>query len=291
MTDLPDFTKFDPLNRIKAMMGVAPDHLGAFTGVVVEGILTADEQEKLRSGGGIDVSLDDLVILPDGTISYKNSRVLLHIRDVHQYGRNEDDPRYHVQNCKVLQHMWASGRARRYVVATEPDGHFDLNIFANGRRVSKTKRLDVCQVCLDGLSFDGFSLQMGQSIRTSYVRAFTPQHFFDLYPQSLHTNVPEFDSDTAPLDNYTADWPEVSRRARSAVGWCCQRCRGDFSAMDRRLFLDVHHLGPKYDNRKEMLKVLCLRCHSDEPGHSHMRSGPRFATFMRTIKTLSDAAM
>jgi hypothetical protein len=48
--------------------------------------LTALELERLTSQDGLDISLDDLKVLEDGTLAYKDSRVLLYIRDVPIYG-------------------------------------------------------------------------------------------------------------------------------------------------------------------------------------------------------------
>ena len=43
-------------------------------------ILSEDELSKL-AGIGLDISINDVTVLEDGTLSYKNARTVLYIRD------------------------------------------------------------------------------------------------------------------------------------------------------------------------------------------------------------------
>ena len=97
---LPDFFNFEPLNLIKEKMGVPRNVYGVLTVLIDPGRLTEEELKKLTSSDGIDISPDELSILPDGTLAYKNSRVLLYIRDMERY-----EPRFHLANCSTLQEM------------------------------------------------------------------------------------------------------------------------------------------------------------------------------------------
>ncbi len=153
---LPEFKKFPPFLRLKWQMGLAHSAEGTIVIEKPRHILTSEELDVLISGEGIDVSFDEITILSDGTFGYKDSRVLVYIRDVIKYGnrRKEHDPRYHVMNCITLQTMRANGRFQRYVVAAELSGKFKINIIEGGRVIrSEKKRLLVCQNCLDGLGF------------------------------------------------------------------------------------------------------------------------------------------
>jgi len=80
---LPDFFEFEPLNQVKRQMGMRDDDYA--------GRLTPPELESLFKEG-IDVELKDVTILPDGTLAYKDSRVLLYIKDVHINGHREWEP-------------------------------------------------------------------------------------------------------------------------------------------------------------------------------------------------------
>lgn len=74
---LPNFYEFQPLNDLKEKMGIDRNIIGTLTVVVEPGRLTELELEKLASSSGLDISIDDLRVLEDGTLAYKNSRVLL----------------------------------------------------------------------------------------------------------------------------------------------------------------------------------------------------------------------
>src|SRR3954463_3777323 len=113
---LPDFTKFEPLNGLKGRMSIPRDVYGSFSLSIDRNHLTIAELDLLTSGEGIDVSFDELTILPDGTLAYKDSRVLLYIRDIHVYGGRDGEPRYHLSNCTTLRDMTEKGRFERYIV-------------------------------------------------------------------------------------------------------------------------------------------------------------------------------
>jgi hypothetical protein len=282
MMKLPDFFEFEPLNRLRGRMGIARDVYGSFSTSVDPGRLTRDELDLLTSGEGIDVRFEELTVLSDGTLAYKDSRVLLYIRDVHVYGDRDREPRYHLSNCKTLQEMNAKRKFDRYVIATEVKGIFKLNIISNGNKRSERRKLPVCQNCLSSLRFDGFDLQkMARTTRQRIVNDFTPDRFFDLYPRSLHVKKPSYDAITAPVNVYTEDWPEVSNRVRSERGWKCEKCHRLLNGRLQK-YLHVHHEnGQRWDNRRTNLRVLCIGCHAEEPDHHHLKNDPNYAHYMR----------
>jgi hypothetical protein len=280
---LPDFVSFEPLNNLRRRMGIPDDVFGDFS---IEGTthrLTADELDRLTSGEGIDVSFDELTVLPDGTLAYKDSRVLLYIRDVHIHGDPDREPRYHVSNCTTLEQMRRSGRFDRYVIATEANGVFKINLIGDAGLRSERRRLSVCQNCLSGLGFDGFDPQWPRSRRREFVGAFAPERFFAFYPQSLHRQRPAFDADTAPINDYTPDFDEVSKRLKEALGWQCQNagCRRVLDGSLRQYLHTHHRNGDRSDNRRANLKVLCIGCHAEEPLHHHLKRTPQYAAYVR----------
>ena len=69
--------------------------------------------------------------------------------------------------------------------------------------------------------------------------------------------------------NYPKDWTNVSLDRRDESRWRCENCGNDFSTMHH--LLHTHHCdGDKSNNSRENLRVVCVRCHSDYPGHNHM---------------------
>jgi hypothetical protein len=185
---LPDFFKFEPLNKLKERMGIAADVYGPFTPNIEPARLieierlTETERNHLDSGEGIDVSFDELTILEDGTLAYKDTRVLLYIRDWHIIEGQLRERRYHVSNCTTLQQMTENGRFDRYVIAAEVTGVFKVNIISDGNCKPERRRLSVCQYCLDSLAFDGFSFQWPRKKKGDFVGKFTPDRFFRSIP-------------------------------------------------------------------------------------------------------------
>lgn len=282
---LPNFLQWPELNALREQMGA--HRLGTFRLVPDPNRLTEAELKQLVQGG-IDVSVDEVRVLPDGTLAYKDSRVLVYIRDVTIYKRARSArvyelPRFHLANCDTLQQMRLDNRYERYVVATPQNGLFAINFIQNGRAIrSSAERLRVCQNCLHMLAFDGFQRNMPKAVREERVAQFKLEGFFEKYPRALIFRTPTHRADSGPLNVYPTDFDERSTRTREERGWCCQRC--GFIAGDPALrrYLHVHHVnGLKYDNRPENLLVLCLGCHADEPHHSHMKSLPEYEAFIR----------
>lgn len=278
---LPNFKKSAALNRLKMKMGISADHYGSFASSST--YISSNERALLESGEGIEVSLDQLRILDDQTLAYKNSRVLLYIRDVTHYSESWSDnlPRYHLANCATLQEMASAGRSSRYVIATETTGEFLLN-FLGGRSVrTERKKLNVCQRCLDKTKFPGWNSSEATSMRLAFVKKFTPGRFFELFPKSLHTQKPKYTAHDAPLNVYTPDFSDISTTLRSQSGWECADCKVKIRKSEHRKFLQTHHKnGARYDNRPENLEVLCMACHASRPHHSHMKSDPRYREFL-----------
>jgi len=278
---LPDFFEFKPLNSIKAKMGIPQNVYGNLTVSIDPARLTRLELEKLASQDGLDISLDELTTLPDGTLAYKDSRVILYIRDVTIMSGRETQPRFHLANCQTLRQMRENNRFERYVVKAEMSKNFSLNIIRDKNIEPQLCQLDVCQNCLDMLTFDGFKMAWQQEERHRAVRQFEVNHFFEKYPKSLHTTHPKNTSITAPLNTYAGYFKKTSLDLRNKLGWICQHCKADFSAPSERKWLHVHHKnGLKHDNDRSNLVVLCISCHAEQPFHGHMRNSPSYKKFI-----------
>jgi cytochrome c553 len=293
---LPDFLDWSSLNGLRSRMGAT--QLGNLRLTVDPNRLTEAELERLVHGG-LDVSsIDDVRVLQDGTLAYKDSRVLVYIRDVAQYKVLKGEgvrglPRFHLANCDTLQMMRAEKRYERYVVAARQDGFFEVNFIENDKpKRSSAERLRVCQNCLGTLAFDGFRRDMTREQRESRVTAFRLEAFFSAYPRALFLQTPAHQSDSAPLNVYPDDFAELSRRTKVARGWRCESpgCHVDLSAAGHQRFLHLHHVnGQKYDSRPENLVLLCIGCHGDEPMHSHMKAMPEYREFQALKHSLPRA--
>jgi hypothetical protein len=284
---LPNFLSDPQFNELRRQMGATS--LGDLTLERGSERLTIAELEKLVSGG-IDIqSLDEVRVLPDGTLAYKDRRVLLYIRDVSNYGRRaagtEDLPKFHVSNCKTLREMRAKRRFNRYVVATRDDGKFQINLMQDRAAVrTSIEDLRVCQYCLGEIRYENFSYDLSSAVRKKIVSAFTVKRFFELWPVAPIDGTGLNSDATAPLNDYSGDFGLHASAAKERAGYRCAECTRDLSPKHLRQFLHAHHEnGLKYDNRAENLRVLCIRCHSDQPDHGHMRGLPQYKAFLKHV--------
>lgn len=273
---LPDFLLNGYLNGLRAEMG-AP-LCSAFRAQQPYKLIELPVVERLRDEG-VDVEFEEIKRLPDGTMEYRGYRVLLYIRDVANYGGGAALPKYHLTHCAALARMQSEGRFMRYVVANRDDGKFLVNLTSQGN-TSDVKPLDVCQFCLGNLNWKGFTSLASREKRLQAVGQFDLSEFFAQYPRDLVSVRPEHTSDTAPLNQYTLDWGDVSERVKRARDFTCESCARTLTIRFSR-FLHVHHRnGLKYDNADANLEVLCIACHAEQPMHGHMKSLPDYAEFL-----------
>ncbi|MFW2601921.1 HNH endonuclease [Aliarcobacter butzleri] len=243
---LPNFFEFEPLNILRKRMNAK---IIQDIEIVKVDVLSEDELSKLTSVG-LDISIDDLKVLEDGTLAYKNTRVILYIRD---WSFNSGHPKYHISDCKTLQDMRSKGREKRYVISSRDDGVFNVNMnFEN-----KDLKLSLCWNCFKKIKWSEFSS-----------KPFNLDIYFQYFPKSLFQDDYKKDYES-PINNYADDWKLISNSLRDKNNWKCEKCGLDCS--NNKNFLHVHHInGLKYDNALSNLKILCKSCHSKEPGHNHL---------------------
>lgn len=276
---LPDFTFDNDFNTLRQAIGATLSVYKAKLNLPPPVLKKREVPPPLPrlSPIGIDISSDEIGTNPDGTLTYKGSRVTVHIRDVQEFRGTHHPPRFHVSNCRTLAEMRARGRFERYVVSDRDDGMFYIRIDSGPLRET---RLSVCQNCLDKLSWGGFSKDHEQSIRHSAVSSFSLKSFFSRYPRTPISTLPSHTPETAPINDYPTNWEQISSEMRRQLRFTCQEC-GLQLGEGRKQYLHIHHVnGLKYDTNPDNLRCLCLQCHAAQPGHGHMRSLPEYASFM-----------
>lgn len=207
---LPQFGSAPYFVALREKMGAKP--AGRFSPVLefrpVPPAEAVTEAELVRlSREGVEVSEAAVRILDDGTLAFKNRRVLLylsrtvpldglHVRNVKPQSPDdleetwkskrqeafsgEGDPRFHIADCSTLQTMRQTGRGGRYVVSVREDGLFDI---ASGGNVV-SRKLRVCKNCLEKLEWKGFSKRSAID-RDAAVSAFSLAEFFGRYSRTV----------------------------------------------------------------------------------------------------------
>ena len=79
----------------------------------------------------------------------------------------------------------------------------------------------------------------------------------------------ELHSASESFDYRASKWKKLSRQQREQEKWRCQAC--NLSLYRHKYYLHTHHIrGTRYNEPKD-LRVLCIGCHSEQPGYNHYR--------------------
>jgi hypothetical protein len=271
----PDFLDWAPLNNLRSKM--AAPLAESFAAISFKRI-QLPLIEQLESDG-IDINIEEISSLKDGTIQYRGHRVLLYIRDVKNYGGRSFTPRFHLTFCNTLRTKQRDQQMSKYVVATRNDGQFLVNT-NEGNVAPSLMRLVVCQNCLADIAWKGFNMSQPRSSRTKQADEFTLKEYFTKYQRDLFGLKPEHDSDTSPRNEYPPDWPAISAAVKTRQGNRCESCTRHLLGADSR-YLHAHHINGRRDESHEAnLRVLCVKCHADQPDHGHLKSSVDYVNFI-----------
>lgn len=244
------------------------------------------DEDFVRRLGKEGIDIDDFSQIKqesDGTLSYKNKRVLVYIRDIKEYNEQQSLPKFHLSFCSTLEAMTQANRFGRYVVYNGEEAKFSVNFIGPPIR-SAIKNLDVCKNCLALLQWNNYSARDSQQFKNAIVKDFKLSDFFAKYPKDLLSIIPTHTADTAPINDYSDDWGMISEKIKQARGYKCESCGLKLTG-NRRKFLHAHHKdGNKANNKSHNIEILCIGCHSNEPMHGHMKATVQYKDFIETIQ-------
>lgn len=229
----------------------------------------------LREKGEVDIPFSEINISRDGTLELFGQKILVYIRD--QRYSYDLEYKFHIANCATLIDAQRNQKYDKYVASINVNGKFKVNLIHGNSWIEKEKevKLNVCKNCLTALNYKGYRQSYG--IKQTIYNTFSIDEFFQLYKKQTvkkpkHTNI------TAPINNYTKDFDTIANELKSKKRHTCESCFKDLS-QDKK-FLHVHHIdGIKSNNSITNLKVVCIGCHADEPGHGHMKLLPDFREY------------
>ncbi len=263
---------------------IKPFHLNKFQSLVESvkkfGITsfspTEIEEEKQQfENEGLDINIPDILstnngelitVLKDGSIR----KTIIHIVDISSWRENWGHPRFHIYSCEKIKEMLDKGKKHRYKASSRKTGRFFL---IKGKKEWE-KSLTVCSFCL-----------------TMYNKQFNFQKTKQSFPLKEYIEKPikhlgfsDISLDDCTVPNiYTNSWPKISRMIKERGQYICSFCKKDFSNSECRKFLDTHHINAdKRNNITENLKVLCIKCHSEEHNHSHIKKSKRYEEYLNS---------
>lgn len=233
--------------------------------------------ETIEISGITITPLDKNFSIKNNELFYKNTKVLLYIRDQAMYGQPEDALKnyksaykFHLSWCQTLQTMFNSGKYEKYVVSTRQDDVLLVRAIGSNNKVYESEqKLHVCRYCLSTLNYKGYRYAT-KSQKDKIYNEFSLKEFFNVQNSdySFH-DMPKHDEYSAKTNIYPDNWEHVSELHRKLCHYQCERCGKDCSH-DHKL-LHVHHInGNKQDLRQTNLIALCRECHIQE--HPHMRN-------------------
>lgn len=258
---------------LRRKMGIKDGEYAKFEGLKVNKYgykLTPVQIEIIKTGGDVDISLEQLDFTEeDPILRVGRVNVVLYVRD--QYYPNKHPYKYHIAWCDTLEERKKDKKIDRYVITRKNDEFFNVNKFdRNTHKLLKKnskEKMEVCRNCLRKLDYEGYkSVGYNQNKKDAIYNRFSIEKFLEedkrvknYIPKDikLHTHY------TQPINEYTSNWRNVSKRYREKVKWKCEECGKDFST--NKSELTVHHINSsKYDVSNKNLKALCIKCHEKE---------------------------
>ena len=272
-TRLPDFNTSKAWQEIRQKMGAIetvklPD-------LDINGI-TLSEIKILKSGSISIENIHDHINPLDGTFDFKGQKVILYIKQQYydmREGFLKSSYKYHLAYCQTLNHMELNGRLKvRYVVTQRTDGKFLVDIIDKfSGTYGENDRLcemDVCKNCLRKLS-NIYPVEPIFNFEQFYLSQFIKKY------NTKHIKKPLYTSRTLPKNEYSDNWAELSKSLRKKTNYCCTKCNKSYA--NDKGNLHVHHKdGQKWNNNLNNLQVLCIKCHSKEPGHAKLKNSSQY---------------
>lgn len=239
---------------------------------------------ELLKTGEVEIELDE-IDTKDGVFEYKGRKVIVYIRD--QYFKYYSKGyKFHLTKCNTISKAFQNRRNSRYVVSLRTDGKFKINLLEESKIIQKDliEPLNVCKNCLERINYKKYRVHPYR-IKTDIYENFDLVEYFNQFKQSnLNTSLFR-NVNNAPLNVYSKNFSLKSKIIREKMNYECQDCGISMLNQEHRKFAHVHHRdGDKSNDSPTNLEVLCIECHSNQPGHERLKYTPDYTNFKRRKK-------
>lgn len=219
---------------------------------------------KLLNEGEIQGDLSDVTVSPDWTLEYKWKKIVVYIRD-QNWSREEWNYKYHFYNCPTIR-SYKNNWKYDWKYVMNRNKIFTVNVINFGE-VIKTNiemELKVCKRCLQGFNYKDYK-KLDTIWKEQIYNNFTREKYFEEFEWKV--SLPKHNHMSKPLDTYSDNWNEISRKVREKAKYKCQDCWLDCS--NDKNSLHVHHKDHnKWNNSIYNLEAICYNCHAKH--HPHM---------------------
>ncbi len=233
---------------------------------------------------GLNINLNDLIytsrgiyyLFPDRTIR----KVLLYQGERHFRTTDKLDedlaPTFHIYKCEMVK-KHIEEKSKLFKITRRKDGYFlvkDLKFDKNLQRREEMafyKSL-ICNSCF---------VNHGRIVRSSIPKEdFNIKDYLDLGHSDLTFS---YNFDDIPI-YYKNNWAEIATALKEKKNYTCEKCGIVVARLYAEKFLNIHYTAETiYTKTIDRVKVLCIRCHSEEPGHEFIREKMEYTNFFEVL--------
>ncbi len=208
--------------------------------------------------------------------------------------------KYHIFMCETLKQMATSGRFEKYRINTRNNGTFYYRyVLSSGKVIAQreNEKLLICKHCLkmyvklcrkNGIPISG-ELSPEEFNLEEFDRKFQFFNYSESSNKLLLINTRRISKLRIAGEHlypnvYPPDWNRIAEEIKEKRGYTCEKCGFKPSNEKEKKFIHVHHInGDRNDNREENLRVLCIKCHSEEVQHQHIKKWKEYREFLKLI--------
>lgn len=274
------------LGGSKAIAALAKEISSGKMDVSPENIVTGDSGIYYLSDNGTLTRV--LISLVDKSMSYRfkpEYQEMVKNKDFENEELLAELHKYHLVKCRTVERAEKLGWRERYKMGSRRDGRFFYR-FINEKEVFSQRAdqlLYPCKNCLNQLA----SLDILSEVPDRTV--FTPGDFFEFADCDMDVGIKErgqYAEQSVP-NKYSVDWSIISENYKKKIEYRCEGAgctNRDLNSTFLKRYLHAHHIDmDKANNEYSNIKALCIVCHSQQPGHSHIKQLPDYRKYCAHI--------
>ncbi|HSA06596.1 MAG TPA: hypothetical protein P5556_05415 [Candidatus Gastranaerophilales bacterium] len=237
---------------------------------------------KLKTTG-IYTNLKDIAITHSGIYTVLSEGVIKKVALYPAKTQSDKEHKYHIFLCDSLKNYLLNhneNNLNSFKVNRRKDRKFNVKLAGKYQNTSyQDKKLNICIFCLSRLNalIGGDSDIKAENFDlTDFL---TNDNYFES-PQFF-----TYDYDLLP-GFYEKSWDSVATTAKIKYNFVCQKCFIDLKEKYFQKYLHVHYVEKQMRGKRiDIIKPLCIRCHSEEEGHNDIKKLPVYGEFTTILES------